>query len=178
MNRLFFFLIVLFTGLFFDGLDIFKICILSSAFHEIGHIIAYRFFIGKWPEISVSVFGFKMKNNVSHSKYFIYIVFAGPFVNLIIVITSLFMLNNQVTFSRYIWLYVNIIIFIINVLPVYFLDGGQVLYSLNPFYQRNYRFLSGLTLFLLCVMVYIFTGVKISILLFIIYFAINILNDI
>ncbi len=178
MNRLFIFFIVLFTGLFFDRLDIFKICLLSSAFHEAGHTIIYKLFIGKWPEIEISLFGFKMKNIVAHNKYYVFIVIRGPLVNLFLLIFSLTLYNNKATFEGYIWIIVNLIIFIINMLPVWFLDGGQILYCLSPIYQRNYRILSFFIITVITVMLFCFTGVKLSLIALYIYFLLNVLNDI
>lgn len=178
MNKLFIFLIIVFTGLFFDRLDIFKICLISSLLHECGHIAAYRILLKKWPRIEISAFGIKMRNNVSYSNFFVSIVFRGPFVNFLLVIYAFISLQQKAAFSLYILFLVNIIIFTINVLPVWFLDGGQILYCLSPFYQRNYRFLSVFVMFVLSVMLFHFTGVKMQITIFIVYFIINILNDI
>ncbi len=178
MNKLFIFLIIVFTGLFFDRLDIFKICLISSLLHECGHIAAYRILLKKWPDIEVSAFGIKMKNNVSHSKFFILIVLRGPFINFLLAVCACMSLQQKAAFSLYIWLFVNIIIFTINILPVWFLDGGQVLYCLSPFYQRNYRFLSVSVMLVLSVMLFYFTGVKLQFVIFIVYFIVNILNDI
>ncbi len=178
MNKLFIFLIIVFTGLFFDRLDIFKICLISSLLHECGHIAAYRILLKKWPRIEISSFGITMRNNVSHSKFFIPIVLRGPFINLLLAIYACMSLQQKAAFSLYILFFVNIIIFTINILPVWFLDGGQILYCLSPFYQRNYRFFSIIIMFAISVMLFCFTGVKVQFIMFVVYFIVNILNDI
>lgn len=178
MRQLLLFLIVVFTGLYFDIFNIFKFCILSSIFHECGHIIAHRIFVKKWPSVKVSVFGFAMENNVSQSRFFPIILFSGPFVNLILAIFSLFLLSKQIKLDYYILFLINVVIFILNMLPVYYLDGGQILYTLSPFYQRNYRKISIISVVFMAVMVMYFTGVKLPIIAFSLYFIINILNDI
>lgn len=178
MNQLFIFFIVLFTGLFFDRLDIFKICIISSLLHECGHIFAYRFFIKKWPEIEISVFALRMKNNVSYNKFIRYILIRGPLVNFFICILTFVLNNISATVNGYIWFYVNLIICVFNMFPVWFLDGGQILYCFNPFYQRNYLFFSFLFITIITVMLFTFTGFNISIIIVYLYFIINILNDI
>lgn len=178
MNQLFIFFIVLFTGLFFDRLDIFRICIISSLLHEFGHIFAYRLFTNKWPEIDISVFAFRMKNNVSYYNFLIYILIRGPLVNIIICITTFYLNNISATINGYIWFTVNLILSIFNMLPVWFLDGGQILYCLSPFYQRNYLFFSFLFITITTVMLLAFTGVNASVMIAYMYFIINILNDI
>jgi len=178
MKSLFLFLIVLFSGVYFDRLNIFRICILSSFLHEIGHIAAYRCLMGKMPKITVSVFGIKMKNNVSYSKYYPFIIVCGPLINLFLVIFSLFSINKSAAYNKYIWLYVNTILFFLNTLPVWFLDGGQFLYHFSRFYQRNYMKISIFTVVALSVMLMYFTGIKIYLVIFLIYFIINISNHI
>ncbi len=178
MNGLLIFSVVIFTGLFFDRFDIFKIYLLSTFLHEAGHIVSHRFFAKHWPYIDVSLFGYRMKNNVIHNKYYIFILLRGPFTNLFVASAAYFLLCFEATFAGYIWFSVNIIIFFFNILPVYFLDGGQVLYHLSPFYQQKCIKISCITVLVLCVMVYCFTGVLLPVLIFAAYFVINVLNDI
>lgn len=178
MNRLFVFSLIVFSGLFFDRLNIFKIYLLSTVLHETGHVFAYRLFTNKMPYIDISAFGYKMYNNVLHNKFYILILLRGPVTNFIIAAFALILINYKGTFTVYIWFFVNFLIFIFNILPVYFLDGGQVLYCLSPFYQRNYVIISIFTVLIISVMVYSFTGVSLSFALFLIYFIINMLNDI
>ena len=178
MSHLFIFLIIIFFGLSFDRLNVFKYCIVSSIFHEFGHIFAYIFFERKIPEIIITPFGFTMKNNVSYSKYYIYILFFGPAINILIVIITLLRLKNKFNLDIYIIMLVNIIIFITNIIPVNYLDGGQILYAKSKFYQRNYRLISGISIIILAVMVYGFTGNLVRIVIFLLYYAINTANDI
>ena len=178
MKQLFLFFIVLYLGLFFDNMNIFRLCILSSLLHEAGHIIAYRLCYKKWPQIDVSVFGLKMKNNVVLNKNTIFILLSGPVINLMAVVFSLIYSNIRYTFGICIFAIINFFIFMFNTLPVYYLDGGQILYCLWPFYQRNYRYISIFTITLIYVMVIYFTGFNVYSALAIVYFIVNILNDI
>ena len=178
MKQLFLFFIVLYLGLFFDNMNIFRLCILSSLLHEAGHIIAYRLCYKKWPQIDVSVFGLKMKNNVILNKNAIFILLSGPFMNRAAVIFSIIYVNFRYTFNIYVFAIINLLIFIFNILPIYYLDGGQILYCLWPFYQRNYPYISILTIILIYVMLIYFTGFNIGLPLVATYFTFNILNDI
>ena len=178
MNKLFVFVVMLYLGLFFDNFNIFRYCILSSILHEIGHVIAYSLCTGKFPKIEVSVFGFKIKNNVLQPENLIFILISGPLMNLLAVILVMILIKKQATFNLYIFGIINLIIFVFNILPVYYLDGGQILYCFSEFYQRNYIKISVLTLILLSVMLICFTDVSVLFLLFPIYFICNSLNDI
>jgi len=177
-SNMFLFLLITFIGLSFDRLNIFKYCVVSCLIHEAGHIIAYRIYTGKWPKISVNLFGFSMKNNVLLNKHFTAILFAGPFMNLLSAVCGAFFLYFSFSLDCYIYAIINCFIFIFNMLPVYYLDGGQILYSKSAFYQRNYNKTSTITLFLFCVMLYTFTHNLFCFMLPVIYYIINISNDI
>ena len=88
MNSLFIFLVVMFSGLFFDRENIFLYCIVFSFLHEAGHIVVYLLCYKKWPEINISIFGFRMENNILFHQNSILIFLSGPLVNLIFAIYS------------------------------------------------------------------------------------------
>ncbi len=178
MSSIFLFLITVFFGLSFDRLNVFKYCILSSVLHELGHIVSYIIFTGQIPEIKISLFGFTMKNNVSYNKYLPVILLSGPMVNLILAVISYIYLQKQIKIDIYVFMLVNIIVFIMNILPVYYLDGGQVLYAKSALYQRFYRQISIISMFSISVMAYHFTDNIVGIIIFLLYFIINLANDI
>ncbi len=172
------FFIILFFGLSFDRLNIFKYCILSSVFHEIGHITAYRVFTKKIPNIEVSPFGFRMKNNVMYNKFYIFILISGPIMNLILYIITSYLLKIQFHLNIYVLNIINLIIFTVNMLPVYYLDGGQILLVNSEIYQKYYKAISLLAITIISVMLIHFTGINIGIIVFYIYFIINTINDV
>lgn len=178
MNSLFIFLVVMFSGLFFDRENIFLYCIVFSFLHEAGHIVAYLICYKKWPEINISIFGFRMKNNILIQQNRTLIFFSGPLVNLIFAICAFHLLEIKATFQLYIIFFVNLILFSINILPVYYLDGGQILYGISPFYQRNYIEISNFTIVVIAVMLVYFTDVWAPIRLSCSYFVYNLSNDI
>ncbi len=178
MNSSFLFFILVYIGLFFDNLNVFKYCLLSSCLHELGHILSYRILIKKWPQIDISVFGFRMKNNVTSNKYMIIILISGPLTNVLISAIAAVLCNYCLTINQYILIIINIIIFTINMIPIYYLDGGQILYRISPFYQRNYKKISIFTLIVIYVMLIYFTDINLMFLLPLVYFIYNILNDV
>ena len=178
MKSIFVFLILVFAGLSFDRLNIFKYCIAASVLHECGHIAAYRFATGTMPEIKISVFGFRMKNNVSLNKKYSLILFSGPLANLTAAIISRIINLFSFHIHLYIFSIVNSVLFVFNMLPVFFLDGGQILYAESAFYRKNYRIISMFSVLFIAVMAFSFTDNIASLMLFIMYFTFIILNDV
>lgn len=178
MNSLFLFLIFIYFGLFFDNMGIFKFTLISSILHEAGHIVSYCILMKKCPRIDVSVYGFRMTNNVTQQKILVKILICGPMVNLIATVLTWIYSLNTLKFDVLIFTLINLSIFIFNSLPIYFLDGGQILYCLSPFYQRNYLKISLITIIIIVVMLFCFTDVDLVILLPLAYIVYNILNDI
>ncbi len=178
MKNSFVFYIFIFFSLSFDRLNVFKYCIFSSVIHEIGHIAAYYFSVGKLPKIRVSLFGFRMENNVTYYKNYIFILALGPAINFLLLIISSILLKYNFSLNLYVFMLVNLIIFTVNILPIYYLDGGQILYAVSPCYNRYYIKISIITVLICCVMLISFTHVYIPFIIFVIYFVINMVNDI
>ena len=106
----------------------FIISYLSMLVHELGHMVA-AMYIGLEPShISLHPFGvnLKLKNSMVCSILDDIIIYlSGPFVNLLLAIFFAFFYK-----PRYLYDYgfvVNIMLFMLNTLPVYPLDGGAVL---------------------------------------------------
>lgn len=175
---MFLFLVICFMGLSFDRLNIFKYCILSCIAHEAGHIFSSRICTGKWPQIKAGVFGLRMKNNVALNKHYIAILFSGPFVNIFLTIITCITLKSSFSLNKYIFMLVNAIVFIFNMLPIYYLDGGQILYSKSLFYQKHFNQISSISLLTACVMLFHFTDNLVLLLIPVMYFIINLANDI
>ncbi len=142
----FIFFTIVFFGLFFDRLNIFFYCILSSVLHETGHIIAYIFSYKKIPEISISIFGFKLKNNFYDSRKNLIILICGPLINIIIVLVCFISLENAFKLNVYILFCVNLIIAIINLLPIHYLDGGRIYDLIFKNYYKYTNLLSIISL--------------------------------
>lgn len=119
-------LVLVFFALVFDRLNIFLYLIVSSVLHELGHIAACILFKIK-PHIVISPFGFKLRRYTNNKKEKLIILISGPIVNLGLVLISAVLLHNKYSLNKHIFFIVNIIIFSFNMLPISFLDGGQVL---------------------------------------------------
>ena len=113
-----------------------------SFFHELAHMLVGVLLGFKPQSIGIMPFGFCMslipkkedvetiikKSNLVELKY-IYVAIAGPFFNLVIATIFSYIglkINNElvelITYS-------NLLIFFFNLLPIYPLDGGRVIYS-------------------------------------------------
>ena len=113
-------LISLFVGLFNKLLIIYLIVIM----HELGHIIACYFYKRKVDKITLIPLGgiieFENDKNTSLKEELI-IILSGPLINLFIfIICMLFNISNDLSHS-------NKLILLINLLPIYPLDGGRIL---------------------------------------------------
>lgn len=93
--------------------------LLFSAVHEIGHLIALLFLKGEPDGLKFSFYGFALKYSccLSRAKESI-ILLSGPAANLILYL----ILKDDYNF----------ILFILNILPIYPLDGGRVINLFSP----------------------------------------------
>lgn len=107
--------------LIYDVDRIFLCYFVSSIFHELAHIMALSNFSVKIKQISLKVFGFSIKR-IQQLPFLkeIVVLFSGCFSNFILIL--IFMLSKNKTA-----ILVNLIILILNLLPIEFLDGGQIL---------------------------------------------------
>lgn len=173
MNYLLF--VIIFFALIFDRLNIFLFLIISSILHETGHI-AVCIISGVKPVVKPSVFGIKLCNYPKTRVKKTAVVMAGPFTNFIIILICYYLLKNDFRLNIYIFMLVNTVVFIFNMLPVYFLDGGQLvsIFFDNPTIHNILDVLS---------FVFIFTAVIVcssdkiislfALLIFAVYYCIN-----
>lgn len=98
----------------FSGSDELIYLLVFSALHELGHFSALLLCHGKAERLIFSYYGFALKyvDNLPRSREALVIIF-GPFVNLLIYL----ILRDDI----------NLILFTLNMLPVYPLDGGRIL---------------------------------------------------
>lgn len=91
------------------------ICLLTfSSLREFGHLVMLAVCKGKAEKIAFSYYGFALKyaDNLPKIKE-VFVIFSGPLVNLILYL----ILKDEI----------NLILFVLNMLPVYPLDGGRIL---------------------------------------------------
>lgn len=181
MKSRFVFFTAVFFGLYFDTLNIFKFCIVSSALHEAGHIAAHIIILKQMPKIKITIFGFVMQYPEGNNRNLWLVTLCGPLVNIIACCVSFLLLQNRFTLNLYVFMCVNAVIFIFNMLPVYYLDGGHLLYDKFTWYQRHYQAISGMAMIIMSAAMVFLSAGKLSfrpLLIALLYFFINMSNDI
>ena len=94
--------------------------------HETGHIVACVI-LGTKPVINISYYGIKLMGYPYKSSEKLLVLISGPLVNLLVLIICYFNIKYRFSLKMYIFMCVNIIIFIFNILPIHFMDGGQII---------------------------------------------------
>ena len=120
---------------------IYVIFLFSIILHEIGHL-----FMAKILKININRVKFKIIGisaefeNEVEEKYIrkIFVLLMGPFMNLLI--GSSLLLVKEFTYREEI-IYINLILFLFNLLPIIPLDGGKIIfYMLNLKYNFEKSF--------------------------------------
>ena len=169
------YLVLLFFALLFDKLNIIFFLLFSALMHECGHIAACMMCRTN-PKIKLSVFGIRLYNYPVKRLQKFFVLLCGPSVNFLLIIVSFIKLNNHFTIDCYIFMCVNIVIFIFNLLPFEFMDGGQII----AVFSDNVRLKIILEIFSFIIIIFAITYISadllhtsIAFLLFIIYYFIN-----
>lgn len=104
---------------------------LATILHESGHILAMKIKGCKVEEIQLNLFKFNIVDNSRNEKNFfddIFVLILGPIFNLFIA----FVFFIIFIFSKKIYLFYfcleNLLIGLINLMPIMSLDGGQIFY--------------------------------------------------
>ena len=134
--KIFIFLILFY---FTKQIDKYVLIVFFAFIHELGHLFAGMILGMKPNKIELKPYGlsisFKIlpkdfnekiiQGNVMELKKII-VALAGPFVNIVfIILFSKYKFNNSLEY-----IYVNLLLFLFNLLPIYPLDGGRVLKGL------------------------------------------------
>lgn len=138
--KILFFLILFY---FTKQLDIYIFVMIFAFFHELSHILVAVILNFKVLEIECMPLGFftnleaniddynkkiKKSNLVELKKIFITVI--GPISNLIM-IGFLYLINIFIVIPKFnIMIYSNLLIFLINILPIFPLDGGRFIKSI------------------------------------------------
>ncbi|MBE6751152.1 MAG: hypothetical protein E7556_01350 [Ruminococcaceae bacterium] len=126
----FFALIIILISL--DKTEFLYTSIVFALAHELGHLLALKYYKVSVREFKISLFGGNIKVIDSNKmKYYqtVIVSFSGPFVNLCFVILFYIIntfLKNKLTYEIYA---VNFVLALFNLLPFYNFDGGKILSS-------------------------------------------------
>ncbi|MCI8546119.1 MAG: hypothetical protein HFJ44_02690 [Clostridia bacterium] len=127
-----FFILLLYT--LTQKVEIFTITFIFIILHEIGHIVSGILLGLKINKLQLNIAGISLefKNYGKERKINnIIIDLAGPLINLISAIIGIFIKLEII-------IYVNAMLFIINMLPIYPLDGGRILKNIL-LYKNTYK---------------------------------------
>lgn len=140
MKILIFILIFFFT----NQINVYLLLMIFAFFHELTHLIiglcvGFRPSLFEIKPIGFSVsfynkasdYNVKIKNGNLIELKKIVVYCAGPLFNLITAI-FLYIVNSKIEY-----VYINLIIFIFNIIPIYPLDGGRILKSLIYIWCRT-----------------------------------------
>ena len=142
--------IILFALIFyFTGqIEIYCLCLLFALIHELGHVLVARILENKLLKFKIMPLGFSIflqtniedynkkikKGNMYVLKNLI-ISIAGPITNIIIFLVTFFLPIESMLKEKII--YINAIIAIFNLIPMYPLDGSKILQNALKLFCSN-----------------------------------------
>lgn len=135
--------IFLFILLFYltKQIEVYTLTMLFAFIHELGHLLAGIILGMKPKKLEIVPYGVRIsfelfpkdynikiqKGNLLEIKKII-VALAGPITNILILIIALYINTNIV--SQFIIVYINILLIIFNLIPIYPLDGGRMIKSM------------------------------------------------
>ncbi|MGF7056491.1 M50 family metallopeptidase [Brassicibacter mesophilus] len=121
-------------GYFLEGLIIILIVLL----HEFGHLLVASVYGIKAREIELFPFGgvAKLEGIIGPDpKEEIYICLAGPLLNLILFLSFSFLMKNfSEVYLIDLLFKINLLMFLLNILPIFPLDGGKILRAIVSYF--------------------------------------------
>lgn len=169
--------------MFFDKNNAVIVGVVASICHECGHLIAMHFCKEVCTDVKIGLGRVDiLKDNklVQYSlKKEVFVLLNGPAFNFFAAGISVFCKHFLCEFGVYkLFLAANIAMGVVNLLPVYFLDGGQILYLvLDNFYSEefakgilNMTSIVFLVILSICAIIFIYmSGYNFSLLALVIY---------
>ena len=142
--------IILFALIFFftGQIEIYCLCMLFALIHELGHVLVARILGNKLLKFKIMPLGFSifLKTNIEDynkkiNKGNMYVLknliiaIAGPITNIIIFIIVFFLPIELMLKEKII--YINALIAIFNLIPMYPLDGSKILQNILKLFCSN-----------------------------------------
>lgn len=152
------FVIYIFILFFLNLLKYYSVFFISILLHEMTHAIIGILYGIKISNIEISMSGVSIRFKEMDITYFkkIIIYISGPLINILLAILAYFCHKEKYIF----FIFSNCVLFIFNIIPIYPLDGGKILYEIliNKFYLNNLiieRLFSVFQIILLFVLAYL-----------------------
>ncbi len=158
-----------------DGSFLALFSVIFALWHELWHIITIKYYQKGFGFFSKSV-GFSINASALSYRQEFFVCLAGPVSSLFLAIVFLpFALKNEYLLFAF---FSNTALFLINIVPIYPLDGGRILYSFlcDRFTLENANKITRyvtviflLPLLIISVIIFIRTGYNLSLLMISIY---------
>lgn len=158
-----------------DGSFLALFSVIFSLWHELWHILAIKYYGKRFGLISKSV-GFSINSSMLSYRQEFFVCLAGPLSSLFLALLFLpFALKTEYLMFA---CFTNAALFLINIIPIYPLDGGRILYaylcerltldSANKI-SKCVTHIFLLPLLIISVIIFIRTGYNLSLLMITIY---------
>lgn len=166
-----FFIIILY--IFMQSTKIFALTFIFILLHELGHLVTGITIGLKVKKINIHISGLSVEfENYGKQRNAnkIVIDIAGPLINIIALIIAIIIKQEEIA-------YINLLLAIVNLLPIYPLDGGQILRTLlrkRFTYKETINFIESISQYTLIILTaiascYLLIGKNIGIFIAILY---------
>ena len=166
-----FFIIILY--IFMQSTKIFALTFIFILLHELGHLVTGITIGLKVKKINIHISGLSVEfENYGKQRNANKIVvdIAGPLINIIALVIAIIIKQEEIS-------YINLLLAIVNLLPIYPLDGGQILRTLlrkRFTYKETINFIESISQYTLIILTaiascYLLIGKNIGIFIAILY---------
>ena len=166
-----FFIIILY--IFMQSTKIFALTFIFILLHELGHLVTGITIGLKVKKINIHISGLSVEfENYGKQRNANKIVvdIAGPLINIIALVIAIIIKQEEIA-------YINLLVAIVNLLPIYPLDGGQILRTLlrkRFTYKETINFIESISQYTLIILTaiascYLLIGKNIGIFIAILY---------